>query len=117
MAVAQKRKRKVNKGKKRAAEEFIIEEPVIEHVDANEDNAQDHITPASKGTTATHFIKFMNDLLDIMGLDENVEGRYLVMDNCTIHKSKPMTRKIESRGYRMMFFFPYSPELNPIEQF
>lgn len=105
----------MNKSKKRAADEFIIEEPVIEYVDINEDNAQDNTTPASKGTTTAHFIKFINVLLDVMDLDENLKGSYLVMDNCTIHKSRPMIRKIESRGYRVMYLPPYSPELNPIE--
>lgn len=73
--------------------------------------------PPSKGTTTAHFVKFMNELLDIMDMDESLKGRYLVMDNCTIHKSHPMMRKIESRGYRVMYLPPYSPELNPIEQF
>lgn len=39
------------------------------------------------------------------------------MDNCIIHKSHPMIRKIESGGYRLMYLLPYSPELNLIEQF
>lgn len=76
-------KQKVNKGKKRAANEFIIEEPVIEYVDINEDNAQDNTTLASQGTTTVHFIKFINGLLDVMDLDENLKRSYLVMDNCT----------------------------------
>jgi transposase len=59
----------------------------------------------------------MNVLLDIMDLNEDLKGNYLVMDNCTIHKSNPMMRKIESRGYKLMYLPPYSPELNPIEQF
>ncbi|KAG1468110.1 hypothetical protein G6F56_004029 [Rhizopus delemar] len=29
--------------------------------------------------------------------DESLKGSYLVMDNASIHKSKPMTRKIEAR--------------------
>ena len=40
-----------------------------------------------------------------------------MMDNCTIHKSHPMIRKIEGRGYRVMYLPPYSPELNAIENF
>ncbi|CEP16735.1 hypothetical protein [Parasitella parasitica] len=35
----------------------------------------------------------------------------------SIHKSQPMIRKIESKGYHVMYLPPYSPELNPIEQF
>lgn len=39
------------------------------------------------------------------------------MDNASIHKSQHLRRKIESRGHRLIFLLPYSPELNPIEQF
>ena len=73
--------------------------------------------PVAKGTTTAHFVKFINELLDIMDMDESMKGHYLVLDNASIHKSKPMVRKIESRGYRVMYLPPYSPELNPIEQF
>lgn len=52
-----------------------------------------------------------------MDMDESLMGSYLVMDNCTIHKSYSTIRKIKSRGYRVMYPPPYSPELNPIEQF
>jgi hypothetical protein len=72
---------------------------------------------STKGTTTAHFVKFMNELLDIMDTDKSLAGSYLVMDNCTIHKLHPMIRKIESRGYRVMYFPHYSPELNLIEQF
>jgi transposase len=51
-----------------------------------------------------------------MDLDENLKRSYLVMDHCTIHKSKPIG-KIESRSCRIIYLLTYSPELNPIEQF
>ncbi|KAG1376531.1 hypothetical protein G6F61_007518 [Rhizopus arrhizus] len=112
------KKRKVAKGKKHTVDGFIIEEPATEYVDDNnESSAQDSSESILKGTTTVHFIKFMNVLLDIMDLNEDLKENYLVMDNCTIHKSKPMMRKIESRGYKLMYLPPYSPELNPIEQF
>lgn len=41
-------------------------------------------------------------------------GSYLARNNSTIHKSHPMIRNNESRGYRLP---PYLPELNSIEQF
>ncbi|ORE05620.1 hypothetical protein BCV72DRAFT_136170 [Rhizopus microsporus var. microsporus] len=85
--------------------------------DNNESNAQDSSESISKGTTTAHFIKFMNILLCILDLNEDLKESYLVMDNCTIHRSKPMMRKIESRGYKLICLPPYSPELNPIEQF
>jgi transposase len=73
--------------------------------------------PVAKGTTTAHFVRFINELLDIMDMDESLMDRYLVMDYCTIHKPHPMIRKIESRGYRVTYLPPCSPELNPIEQF
>lgn len=77
---------------------------------------EDKVNPP-KGTTTAHFIKFINELLDVMDLDEKLKGCYLVLDNASIHKSQPMKRKIEKRGYKLMHLPPYSPELNPIEQF
>ncbi|EIE85062.1 hypothetical protein RO3G_09772 [Rhizopus delemar RA 99-880] len=75
---------------------FIIEEPATEYVDDNnESNAQDSSESISK----------------------DLKGNYLVMNNCIIHKSKPMMKKIESYGYKLIYLSPYSPELNPIEQF
>jgi hypothetical protein len=65
------KKRKVNQGKKRTADEFIAEEPTIEYVDIEENTPEDSNAPAAKGTTTAHFIKFMNELLDIMDLDES----------------------------------------------
>ncbi|KAI8375260.1 hypothetical protein EDC96DRAFT_601302 [Choanephora cucurbitarum] len=56
--------------------------------------------PVAKGTKTSHFVKFINELLDIMDMDESMKGHYLVPDNASTHKSKPMVRKIESRGYR-----------------
>ncbi|EPB87867.1 hypothetical protein HMPREF1544_05396 [Mucor circinelloides 1006PhL] len=93
-----------------------MEEPIIEYVDIAEGTDESN-KPVPKGTNTAHFVKFMSELLDIMDLDRSLMGSYLVMDNCSIHKSHPMFRKIESRGYRVMYLPPYSPELNPIEQF
>ncbi|KAI7907209.1 uncharacterized protein BX663DRAFT_557791 [Cokeromyces recurvatus] len=39
-------------------------------------------------------------------IDESLKGSYLVMDNCTTHKLHPMIRKIEGRGYRVMYLPP-----------
>ncbi|KAG2201153.1 hypothetical protein INT46_007620 [Mucor plumbeus] len=60
----------------------------------------ENIKPIAKSKTTAHFVKFINKLLNVMGKDENLIGSYLVMDNCTIHKSHSMIRKIESRDYR-----------------
>ena len=73
--------------------------------------------PVAKDTATAHFVRSISELLDIMDMDKSLTGSYLVMDYCTIHKSLPMIRRIESRGYRVMYLPPCSPELNPIEQF
>lgn len=39
------------------------------------------------------------------------------MDNVTIHTSKDIERYITSCDYGCIYLPPYSPELNPIEQF
>ncbi|KAG1140431.1 hypothetical protein G6F37_010678 [Rhizopus arrhizus] len=75
---------------------------------------------ANNNTTITKERRdFVNELLTIMDEDEPLKGSYLVTDSASIHKSKPMIQKIEARGYRVMYLPPppYSPELNPIEQF
>lgn len=44
-------------------------------------------------------------------------NQIVVMDNAAFHKSKKTTELIESVGCKVLFLPPYSPELNPIEQF
>ncbi|KAI9018042.1 hypothetical protein CLU79DRAFT_706018, partial [Phycomyces nitens] len=77
------RERKANNGKKRTTTEVTTEDP-----EADDDSADNK--PAPKGTTAAHFIKFMNELLNVMDLDEAFEGSYIIIDNASIHKSKSM---------------------------
>ncbi|KAG1606564.1 hypothetical protein G6F46_012921 [Rhizopus delemar] len=55
--------------------------------------------------------------LDVMDKHELFKGHYLVMDNAQIHKHADIRSYIESRGYGCVYLPPYSPELNPIEQF
>jgi transposase len=42
-------------------------------------------------------------------------GDVVVLDNLSSHKSERARRAIESRGARLEFLPPYSPDLNPIE--
>ncbi|KAI9263879.1 hypothetical protein EDC94DRAFT_494727, partial [Helicostylum pulchrum] len=67
----------------------IIEDPTVVYVDIEESSTSENNKPIAKGTTAAHFMKFMNELLDIMDTDESLIGSYLVMDNCIIYKSHP----------------------------
>jgi hypothetical protein len=83
--------------KKKAVAEANDDEAVLKN-----DASVIDVKSTPKGITPAHFIKFINELLDIMDEDGNLKGSYLRMDNASIHKSKPMIRKIEARGYRVM---------------
>ncbi|KAI7876055.1 hypothetical protein K492DRAFT_135768 [Lichtheimia hyalospora FSU 10163] len=39
------------------------------------------------------------------------------MDNAPIHTASDISKYIENRRYQCLYLPPYSPELNPIEQF
>ncbi|KAG1125828.1 hypothetical protein G6F42_008355 [Rhizopus arrhizus] len=115
-AKQKKKKGKLVGGKEQRACDIIIEEPTIEYDGMEESPAIENNKPVVKGTTTVHFVRSISELLDIMDMDKSLMGSYLVMDYCTIHKSHPMIRKNDSRGYRVMYLSPCSPELNPIEQ-
>ncbi len=38
------------------------------------------------------------------------------MENATFHKKAIMTKIAEDAGHHVLFFPPYSPDFNPIEQ-
>jgi putative transposase len=44
-------------------------------------------------------------------------GDIVVMDNLGSHKAKTIRQLIRNIGARLVFLPPYSPDLNPIEQF
>lgn len=44
------------------------------------------------------------------------KGDVVVMDNLPAHKVKTILELIESRGARLIYLPPYSPDLNPIEK-
>jgi transposase len=44
-------------------------------------------------------------------------GDIVVMDNVAIHKVAGVRQAIEARGATLLYLPPYSPDLNPIEQF
>ncbi|CAO3694473.1 unnamed protein product [Rhizopus stolonifer] len=69
------------------------------------------------GTVTGHYMNFISSTLDVMDRHEQFKGNYLIMDNTPIHTSDSIRRFIENRGYGCVYLPPYSPELNPIEQF
>jgi transposase len=69
------------------------------------------------GTVTGHYFNFIAMTLDVMDKHELFKERYLVVDNAPIHKHTYIRSYIESRGYGCVYLSPYSPELNPIEQF
>lgn len=69
-----------------------------------------------KGTTAYHIFRFMEPVMDILDkYDKKVF--FIVMDNCRIHHSRFVMDAINKRGYKPLFMPPYSPFLNPIEEY
>ena len=42
---------------------------------------------------------------------------YLILDNAAFHKRNDVRQLIESSGRNLLFLPPYSPQLNPIEEF
>jgi transposase len=69
------------------------------------------------GTVTGHYFNFIAKTLDVMDRHPEFKENYLVMDNAPIHKHTDIRKYIEGRGYRCVYLPPYSPELNPIEQF
>ncbi|CEG67929.1 hypothetical protein RMATCC62417_04276 [Rhizopus microsporus] len=67
-------------------------------------------------TRSEHFLSYLNSMMDC--LDRNgLHGYYIVMDNAPIHKPATIRKLIEDRGYKCVYLPPYSPFLNPIEEF
>jgi len=46
-----------------------------------------------------------------------IAGQVVIMDNCSIHKSPKVKELIESVGCKLIYLPPYSPDLNPIENY
>lgn len=44
-------------------------------------------------------------------------GKVLIMDNAAFHRKQRLECIAEAFGHRVIFLPPYSPDLNPIEQY
>lgn len=76
--------------------------------------------PKAKETGETvldHYFNFIYGTLDVLDRHEQFRGHHLIIDNAPIQVSDQIEKLIISRGYICVYFLPYSPELNPIEQF
>ena len=78
-----KPKKKLVRGKVQRDGDIIIEVTVV-YVDVEESSTSENKKPITKGTITAHFVKFMNEILDIMDTDKSFVDSYLVMDNCII---------------------------------
>lgn len=70
-----------------------------------------------KGTTGEHYLQLISDTMEIMDEFSEMKGYFIVMDNAPIHALDMIDPVIEKRGCTPVYLPPYSPELNPIEQF
>ena len=68
------------------------------------------------GTRTEHYLAYLSNVMDVLDRNE-MKGHYLVMDNAPIHTPSAVRDSIESRGYKCLYLPPYSPFLNPIEEF
>ena len=68
------------------------------------------------GTRTEHFMSYLSNVMDVLDKN-NMKDHYLVMDNAPIHTPSAIRQLVESRGYKCVYLPPYSPFLNPIEEF
>jgi transposase len=59
---------------------------------------------------------YLGNVINVLDKNE-LKNRYIVMDNAPIHKPAAVREFIEERGYKCAYSPPYSPFLNPIEEF
>ncbi|KAG1053337.1 hypothetical protein G6F43_004579 [Rhizopus delemar] len=74
-------------------------------------------TTGKRGTVTGHYFNFLSSTMYVLDRHEMFKDNYIVMDNAPIHQHEDIRKYIENRGYRCVYLLPYSPELNPIEQF
>lgn len=67
------------------------------------------------------FVRFLDNLIPLIEEDLDIsttqKDKFLIMDNAVIHRSNAVKLKLESLKQDYKFLPPYSPQLNPIEEF
>ncbi|KAL7313932.1 hypothetical protein PS15m_012363 [Mucor circinelloides] len=71
----------------------------------------------SKGTVTGYYMLFLQNTMNFMDQFPEMKGFYIVMDNAPIHTADDIDQMVTKRGYKSIYLPPYSPELNPIENF
>jgi transposase len=59
-------------------------------------------------------VEFIHNELPLASQEER---KILIMDNAAIHRTAEVSLALRERGYGVMFLPPYTPQLNPIEEF
>ncbi|KAG1139595.1 hypothetical protein G6F37_009643 [Rhizopus arrhizus] len=70
-----------------------------------------------KSITAGHYMRSIQETLDVLDKYGQMGDFYFIMDNAPIHKQIDDVLNERNRDYKCVFLPPYSPKLNPIEQF
>lgn len=68
------------------------------------------------GMRAEHYLSYISNVMDVLD-KHDMKDHCVVMDNAPIHTPAAVRSLIESRGYKCLYLSPYSPVLNPIEEF
>ncbi|KAG1152163.1 hypothetical protein G6F37_001387 [Rhizopus arrhizus] len=67
--------------------------------------------------TSGHYVQLISDTMDIINEFPEMREFHIVIDNAPTHVPSMMDTIIIKRGNIPVYLLPYSPELNPIEQF
>jgi DDE superfamily endonuclease len=79
-------------------------------------DAKAMVVSGQVGTRIEHLLAYISNVMDVLDRN-NMKRHYLVMDNAPIHTPIKVRELVESAGYKCLYLPPYSPFLNPIEEF
>ena len=84
----------------------------ISLVGAIKNSGMQTLYPYDGAVNSEKFIHFIENSLKAQLDCDDV----LIMDNCSVHRSNVVKKRLEELNIRVLFMPPYSPELNPIEE-